>query len=141
MLGFALLVGELLMPAFGVLGVGGIVAFIAGALLLFDREVPGLGVPLPLIFAVSIAAGVAVLLAGGMALRARRAPVVSGSEELLGSLGEVVQIEHGQAWALVHGERWQVCADAPLAIGQRVRVNRVLGLVLQVQPEADAAAD
>ena len=80
LLGFALLAAELLSPSFGVLGVGGIVAFVAGGLLLFDSDVPGMGVPLPLIFGIAVTAGAAVLLGGGMALRARRAPVVSGGE-------------------------------------------------------------
>lgn len=133
-LGFALLAAELLTPAFGVLGVGGVVAFVAGGLLLFDRDVPGMGVPLPLIFGVALSAAAAVLLGGGMALRARRAPVVSGAEDLVGAQGEVLEVAHGQAWARVHGERWQVRSDARLHTGQRVRVLALKGLVLDVQP-------
>jgi membrane-bound serine protease (ClpP class) len=135
LLGFALLAAELLTPAFGVLGVGGVVAFIAGGLLLFDRDVPGLGVPLPLIFGLALTAAAAVLLGGGMALRARRAPVVSGAEQMIGARGEVTQVADGQAWALIHGEHWQVRAKTPLQPGQRVRVVGLTDLVLQVQAE------
>ncbi len=134
LLGFALLAAELLTPTFGVLGVGGVVAFVAGGLLLFDRDMPGMGVPLPLIFGVALSAAAAVLLGGGMALRARRAPVVSGAEDLVGALGEVLEVAHGQAWARVHGERWQVRSDVRLHTGQRVRVLALQGLVLEVQP-------
>jgi len=137
LLGFALLAAELLTPAFGVLGVGGVVAFIAGGLLLFDRDVPGLGVPLPLIFGLALTAAAAVLLGGGMALRARRAPVVSGAEQLVGARGEVTQVADGQAWARIHGEHWQVRATAPLQPGQRVRVVGMTDLILQVQPEGE----
>lgn len=137
LLGFALLAAELLTPAFGVLGVGGIVAFMAGGLLLFDRDVPGLGVPLPLIFGISITAAAGVLLGGSMALRARRAPVVSGAEQMIGARGEVLQVKDGQAWAQIHGERWQVRAEAPLQPGQRVRVVGMTDLALQVQIEND----
>ena len=133
LLGFALLAAELLTPAFGVLGVGGIVAFIAGGLLLFDRDVSGLGVPLPLIFGLAITAAAAVLLGGGMALRARRAPVLSGAEQMIGASGEVTQVADGQAWAQVHGEQWQVRAKVPLQPGQHVRVVGLTDLVLQVQ--------
>ncbi|MCB4365761.1 nodulation protein NfeD [Hydrogenophaga taeniospiralis] len=136
LLGFALLAAELLSPSFGVLGVGGVVAFIAGGLLLFDRDVPGMGVPLPLLFGIAVTAGAAVLLGGGMALRARRAPVVSGGEDMIGALGEVVQVQDGQAWAEVRGERWQVRADTALRPGQRVRVEALHDLLLQVRPEA-----
>jgi len=137
-LGFALLAAELLTPAFGVLGVGGVVAFVAGGLLLFDRDVPGMGIPLPLIFGVAISAAAAVWLGGSMALRARRAPVVSGAEGLVGALGEVLEVDNKQAWARVHGERWQVRSDARLHTGQRVRVQALQGLVLLVQPDVQA---
>lgn len=134
LLGFALLAAELVTPTLGVLGVGGVVAFVAGGLLLFDRDVPGLGIPLPLIFGLALSAAAGVLLGGSMALRARRVPVVSGREELVGALGRVTQVVNGQAWAQIHGERWQVQADAPLSPGQPVRVSGLRGLVLQVQP-------
>ncbi|OGB33685.1 MAG: hypothetical protein A3B67_15245, partial [Burkholderiales bacterium RIFCSPHIGHO2_02_FULL_66_10] len=137
LLGFALLAAELLSPSFGVLGVGGVVAFIAGGLLLFDRDVPGLGVPLPLIFGIAVTAAAAVLLGGGMALRARRAPVVSGGEDMVGALGEVVQVQDDQAWAEVRGERWQVRSESPLLPGQRVRVLGLSDLVLQVRHDTE----
>lgn len=137
LLGFALLAAELLSPSFGVLGVGGVVAFIAGGLLLFDRDVPGLGVPLPLIFGIAVTAAAAVLLGGGMALRARRAPVVSGGEGLVGALGEVLLVQGDEAWAEVRGERWQVRSESPLLPGQRVRVLGLSDLVLQVRPDTE----
>ena len=68
--GAALMIAEVFMPSFGVLGVGGIVAFVAGALLLFDRDIPGFGVPLALIFGLAASSAAVVLLGGGMALRA-----------------------------------------------------------------------
>lgn len=138
LLGFALLAAELLTPAFGVLGVGGVVAFLAGGLLLFDRDIPGMGVPLPLLFGVALSAALAVWLGGQMALRARRAPVVSGREDMLGALGQVSALNAEGAWARVHGEQWRVHADTPLALGQTVQVLGLTGLILQVQPVAAA---
>ncbi|MBW8467747.1 MAG: nodulation protein NfeD [Thiobacillus sp.] len=137
LLGFALLAAELLSPSFGVLGVGGVVAFIAGGLLLFDRDVPGLGVPLPLIFGIAVTAAAAVLMGGGMALRARRAPVVSGGEGLVGALGEVLLVQGDEVWAEVRGERWQVRSESPLLPGQRVRVLGLSDLVLQVRSDTE----
>jgi membrane-bound serine protease (ClpP class) len=139
LLGFALLAAEVLTPSFGVLGVGGMVALVAGGILLFDRDVPGLGVPLPLIFGLAITAGAAVLLGGGMALKARRAPVVSGREEMVGAVGEVQQVQDNEAWAQVHGERWQVVCSEPLQVGERVRVTGIQGLVLQVRRDPTPA--
>jgi membrane-bound serine protease (ClpP class) len=137
LLGMALLAAEIVTPTFGVLGVGGVVAFIAGGLLLFDRDIPGFGVPLPLIFGLAASSVVVVLLGGGMALRARRRPVVSGQEEMIGAPGEVLAVESDTVWALVHGERWKVHSSEALALGQRVRVVALHGLMLEVRAESD----
>jgi membrane-bound serine protease (ClpP class) len=134
-LGMALLVAEVLTPAFGVLGVGGVVAFVAGALLLFDRDVPGFGVPLALIVVLAASSAAVVLMGGGMALRARRRPVVSGREQMVGAPGEVLAVDDGGTWALVHGERWKVESPEPLRAGQQVRVAAVRGLTLDVRPD------
>ena len=135
LLGMALLTAELLTPAFGVLGIGGAIAFIAGGLLLFDRDIPGFGVPLPLIFGLAASSAAVVLLGGGMALRARRRPVVSGREEMIGAVGEVLAPDNDIVWALVHGERWKVHSADALAPGQRVRVVALHGLMLEVRAE------
>lgn len=140
LLGFALLAAELLTPTMGVLGVGGVVAFVAGGLLLFDRDVPGLGIPLPLIVGIALTAAAGVVLGGGMAMRARRAPVVSGREALLGATGTVTQVADGQSWAQVGGETWRVGADESLSPGQRVRVLGMNGLVLQVRADTGPGA-
>lgn len=136
LLGMALLAAELLSPSFGVLGAGGIVAFIAGGLLLFDRDIPGFGVPLSLILGLAASSAAVILLAGGMALRAHRRPVVSGQEEMIGAVGEVQALDNGIVWALVRGERWKVHSPGPLAPGQRVRVLALHGLMLEVRAEA-----
>jgi membrane-bound serine protease (ClpP class) len=136
LLGMALLAAELVSPSFGVLGVGGFVAFVAGGLLLFDRDIPGFGVPLALIFGLAASSAAVVLLGGGMALRARRRPVVSGAEELIGAPGEVLVVDGGGAWALVHGERWRIASAETLRPGQSVRVLGRRGLTLDVRPDS-----
>jgi membrane-bound serine protease (ClpP class) len=134
-LGIALLAAELLSPSFGVLGVGGIVAFVAGGLLLFDRDVPGFGVPLALILTLAASSAAVVLLGGGMALRARRRPVVSGREEMVGATGRVLTVG-ATSWAEVHGERWKIDSTEPLRPGQAVHVLAIDGLTLRVRPDA-----
>jgi membrane-bound serine protease (ClpP class) len=133
-LGMLLMGAELLSPSFGSLGIGGVAAFVAGGILLFDRDVQGMGVPMPLIFGLAASSAAVVFLGGSLALRARRAPVVSGREELLGAPGRVLEVSANEAWALVHGERWAVRSDTPLQTGQTVRVCAVHGLKLQVTP-------
>ena len=135
LLGIALLAAEVVTPALGVLGVGGVVAFIAGGLLLFDRDIPGFGLPLPLILGLAASSAAVVMLGGGMALRARRRPVVSGREEMVGAEGVVLGPADGGAWVQVHGERWRVASPEPLQAGQRVRVVGMQGLTLQVRAD------
>ena len=139
-LGMALLVAEALSPTFGVLGAGGVIALVAGGILLFDTDVPGFGVPLPLVLGLALGSAAVVLLGGGMALKARRQPVVSGRENLVGARGEVVLVDAGETWAEVQGERWKVAGGAALAPGQRVRVVGVSGLVLEVRADAESVS-
>jgi len=132
------MITEAFLPSFGALGIGGIVAFVLGATLLIDTEVPGFGIPLPVIATTALASGALLVLAGGMALRARRSRVVSGREELVGAVGEVID---ANGWALVHGERWRVRSDWPLAVGQKIRVRAVDGLTLSAEPAVPQAVD
>ena len=138
LLGMGLLIAELFAPSFGVLGAGGVAALIAGGVLLFDSEIPGFGVPLALVLGLAAMSAAIVLLGGNMALKARRRPVVSGREILVGESGQVLQVSDGEAWAEVLGERWKVASSRPLAPGQRVRVVGLRGLVLEVQADAES---
>ena len=140
LLGMGLLIAELFAPTFGVLGAGGVAALIAGSLLLFDEEAPGFGVPLALVLGLAATSAAIVLLGGGMALKARRRPIVSGRESLVGASGQVLQVSDGEAWAEVLGERWKVASSGPLAPGQRVRVLGLRGLILEVQVDTQADA-
>ncbi len=145
-LGIAFLIGEAFLPTFGSLGFGGIVAFVIGALMLMDTDVPGYGIPLPMIAAVVVFSVLFVLGVSRLALRARRRPVVTGSEGLIGSVGVVLEggLPAGAAaangmlggWAQVKGERWQVSSAVPVAAGQAVRVTARNGLTLTVVPVA-----
>jgi membrane-bound serine protease (ClpP class) len=137
LLGLALMIAETFLPSFGVLGIGGIVAFVLGATLLIDTDVPGFGIPLPVIIATALMSAALLVLVGGLALRSRRARVVSGREEMIGAYGEVFDAE---GWASVHGERWRVRSATPLAVGQTVRVTAIDGLTLTVEPASDRIA-
>lgn len=138
LLGMGLMVAELLSPSLGLLGAGGVIAFVAGGILLFDEDVPGFGVPVPLLIGLAIVSAAVVLLAGGVAVKARRRPVVSGREGLMGSQGEMLEVGPGEAWAQVGGERWRVTSNEALATGQRIRVVGMHGLTLEVRADAQA---
>lgn len=137
-LGSGLMIAEAFLPSFGVLGLGGIVAFVLGGLFLIDTELPGYGLPLPFVLGIAAVSALVLFGIGTLAARSRRRPVVSGRETLVGSLGTVTIAAEGECWARVQGESWQVRTAAPVAPGDRVRVTGVDGLVLEVVPDSPA---
>lgn len=137
LLGIGFMVGEAFFPAYGSLGIGGVIAFVVGSVILIDTDIPGYGIPFALIGGFAAASAAFLMLMIGVALKARRRPVVSGREELIGSAGEVLEDFEQEGWARVHSETWRVRAAMPLKAGQRVRIAAMDGLVLDVVPEPD----
>ena len=136
-LGLAFMTAEAFMPSFGVLGIGGVIAFVMGSVMLIDTDALGYGIPWAVIVPVALTSALFIFLVAGMALKARRRPVVSGSEELIGSIGEVLEDLVGKnGLARVHGENWRIRCNQPLLRGQNIRVVRRDGLILEVEPEA-----
>jgi len=139
LLGLGFLIAEAFLPSYGSLGAGGIIAFVIGAVMLIDTDIPGFGVPYWLIGSLALISAAFVFLVGGVALRARRRPVVTGHEELIGSVGVVLEDAEADGWARVRSEQWRVRSDVPLRRGQDVRVTGRDGLVLSVTPVNEGA--
>lgn len=139
LLGLVCMAAEAFLPSFGVLGFGGIAAFVFGALILIDTEVPGFGIPLSVILVTAAASAALMLAILGMALRARRQRQVAGDAGLVGSLVRVDALENDprQGWVSLQGERWQVRSGEPLQVGQRVQVLARDGLTLRVSPDRE----
>ena len=136
LLGLAFVVAEAFVPSFGALGIGGALALIIGAVILFDPDTAGnYRLPIPFIATFALASAGIVFATVTLALRARKRPVVSGREEMLGAAGEILDDLETEGWARVHGETWRVVSRTPLARGQLVRVNRIDGLILSVEPQ------
>jgi membrane-bound serine protease (ClpP class) len=136
-LGLGFIVAEAFLPAFGALGVGGIIAFVIGAMMLIDTEVPAFGVPPSLIATLAVTSALFVFGIAAAAMKARQRPVATGREQMIGSLGIVVDSAETGDWARVHSELWRVRSDHPLQKGQAVRVTGKDGLVLTVVPSAE----
>ncbi|HEY2929711.1 NfeD family protein [Piscinibacter sp.] len=132
LLGLALLIAEAFVPSYGTLGLGGIAAFVLGAVFLIDSDAPGFGIPRGLIAVLTATSAVFILGVVGMAAKARRRPVVSGAPNLLGATGELIEFSNGEGWAMIQGEHWKVHSAADLHPAERVRVTGVLGLTLEV---------
>lgn len=134
--GIAFMAAEFFITSHGVLGIGGTIAFVIGSVMLVDTEAPGYAIPWLLIGLLAAASVAFFLLILRMATQARRRPVVTGREELIGAHGEVIEHRDGQWWARVHSELWCVHSSAHLHRHQRIRVTGVEGLMLAVEPLA-----
>ena len=135
LLGLVFFAAEAVVPSHGALGFGGVVAFTLGALMMVDTDVPGLGISRPLVAGLAIVSFAFVLALATLAARARRRPPASGASTMLGAVGEVVEADGKDGWALVQGEHWRVRAVRALRPGERVRVERVDALTLGVSAE------
>ncbi|MDX9835891.1 MAG: nodulation protein NfeD [Desulfobulbus sp.] len=138
LIGAAMMLAEAFVPSFGALGVGGIVAFVFGGLFLMDTDIPGFGVPVPLIFGLALTSAALLLAIGSFAASSSRRPVVSGREGMIGLAGSVIgPTDNGQWWVRVQGERWRARSSTPLQPGDRVRVERLDGLTVDVTLAAE----
>jgi len=134
LLGVTLMISEAFLPSFGALGLGGVVAFVLGSVMLIDTDLPGYGVSWALIVPTAIVTSFFSLIVIGMALRARAQPIVTGAEELVGAEGETLDDIETEGWARVHGEQWQIRSHTPIARGKKVRVTAQHDLILEVEP-------
>ena len=135
-LGMAFLVAEVYLPTSGALGIGGILAFAVGAVILVEPGAAGYGIPIALIATLACISTLFVFVIVRMAVQARRRPVVSGQSTLVDSLGEVLADFAVDGWATVRGEIWHVRCDRPLERGERVRVTGIDGAILVVEPQS-----
>ncbi|HWR76863.1 MAG TPA: nodulation protein NfeD [Thiobacillus sp.] len=136
-LGIVLMISEAFIPSFGALGLGGIIAFIIGSVMLIDTDLPGYGIPWALIVPVAVASALFSFFVAGMAIKARARPVVTGAEEMIGAPGEILEDMEHEGWARIHSEQWRVRSNVPLRRGSRVRVRARHDLILDVEPEKE----
>ncbi|MBI1206700.1 MAG: nodulation protein NfeD [Azospirillum sp.] len=134
-LGLGFMIAEAFVPSFGVLGLGGIGAFVLGATMLFDAGLPGFGVSWPVIAVTAATTAGLVLITFWLAARAHRRPVSTGTEALLGSVATVVSWAGGEGLVAVGGETWRAVGGRPCRPGQPVRIKQVQGLTLAVEPD------
>ena len=134
LLGIGLMVAEAHIGSFGVIGVGGIIAFVIGAIMMFPSGAPGFTLSLSVVAAATAMTAALFLLVLTMLLRSRRRPVVTGKEGLLGAEGETVAWDGEEGRVRVNGEIWRARAPRPLQPGARIKVINREGLVLVVEP-------
>lgn len=137
LLGIALMAGEAFTPGIGVLGIGGLGAFLAGAFFLFEPEGTDfdLRVSLPVILGAAVTSAGLTFLVVGAAIKARARPAVVGADDLLGARAVVLDWQQGRGHVRVYGEIWAARADRNFEDGDAVRVRQREGLTLIVESE------
>jgi membrane-bound serine protease (ClpP class) len=133
-LGVGMIIAEFHVPAFGSLGLGGLIAFVVGSIILFDTETPGMAIGVPLIAGVATVGGLVVFAIAFLGARSQRRPVVTGERVMVGQTAEVVENFNDTGQVRYRGELWNAHTASALHIGQQVRIVKVEGLRLWVEP-------
>lgn len=133
-IGVAFMAAEMYLPSFGIIGIGGIIAFVIGSIMLYDSNDPHFQITRTLILLMTTITAAFIFLVLWVAIRAFKRKVVIGKEAMLGASGIVVSVEPDQILVRVMGEVWTVESDTKLSRGQHVIVVSVEDLTLKVQP-------
>ena len=132
LLGIALMTAEAFAPSFGILGLGGIAAFIVGSIMLMDTNLPGYQIAMPMILAFAVFSAGLLAVALGLIVKARRRSVVTGLDHLLGSHAAVESVSADVVWVRLDGELWEADCEQDLAAHDTVIVDAIDGLTLKV---------
>ncbi len=139
-LALALFILEAKFSSHGILGIGGVVAMLLGALMLIRSPLTGAGVSLGVALGATLPFAVITVLLMRLVLRSRGWKQAAGAEQLIGAIGEITEPVgprkadgSGPGMILVHGELWRAAADEPISKGMRVQVVRIEGLTLYVE--------
>jgi membrane-bound serine protease (ClpP class) len=133
-LGISLMTAEAFQPSFGVLGLGGIVAFASGSIILIDTDVPGYGIDLGVIAGFTVTTSAFFIMALGLVFKARRHPIVSGQEQMIGAHCVALEDFEQRGRVLVHSEVWHALASKPMKKGDGASVQSRDGLILTIIP-------
>lgn len=140
-IGVGFMIGEAVMPSFGMLGIGGVIAFAMGSMMLINTQHPSYQVAKTMIILFSILSAAVFIGIGRLAMRSRQRPLVSGVSPLLGQQAVLQAGTGNHFYVHLQSERWRVHCDQPLRAGQTVKVVAVNGVSLKVRPVAVAVDD
>lgn len=136
-LGIAFMVGEAFVPSFGALGIGGVIAFVFGSIILMDTDSEFYAISRPLIFAVALVSAAVFIGIAMLAVRSYKRPVVSGQEALVGDTAVAMESFSGEGLVRAQGEVWQARSETGVTEGQHLRIKSIEGLVLHVEAMAE----
>ena len=124
---------------YGILGIGGVVAFVLGATILVEPGIPGFEIAWQVVAVVAVISVAFTALIAHLAVSSHRRKVETGDHWMIGARAMVQDWDGPQGHVFVHGERWKAVSAAPLEKGQQVRITGIDGLTVTVEPhEAEA---
>ena len=126
--GISFMIIEVFVIGFGILGIGGVIALTAGSILLFNADT------IPLVIAFSIVSLVFFVMLIRLFLKSRSTKVVTGAEEMIGSVGRVIDVTDEGYHIFCHAEIWNGMSKEKLSVGESVQVVGLSDLVLEVKP-------
>jgi membrane-bound serine protease (ClpP class) len=129
-LGIMLMIMEAFVPSTGILGIGGVIAFVVGSVILMDTESEAFQIALPLIIAVAAFSVLLLVIIVGMLIRSRHAALVSGDSAMLDEKAEAMEDFADRGLVRVHGELWQAVTERPVKKGQLLSIKAIKGLEL-----------
>jgi membrane-bound serine protease (ClpP class) len=133
-IGLALMTAEAFAPSFGALGLGGVAAFVFGAIIMFDSEIPGFGISVAFVVALGILAALAIVGMVSYVVKLRKRGAVSGRGSIVGGTGIAMEDFAGNGRVWLEGEAWAAYSEVPLTKDQDVVVTGMEGLTLYVRP-------
>lgn len=141
LLALGLMIAEAYVTSFGILGVGGIAAFIIGSLFLFDpAQTGGYRLPLSLILPTALILGSVMLAVAFLVMRTFKVRRRGGFDDMVGEKAHVVSVSGNKQSGQIEiaGETWNFESHHPLEVGHRVRVTGHRGLTLLVTSAQEA---
>jgi len=132
LLGLAFMVAEALTPSLGILGIGGLVAFIIGSMFLIDTDVPEYQLSTGVIVGTALASGLLLVVVLGYAWRSQTRRVTAGPNPYVGEPAEVLEWSNGEGYVRAQGDRWHARGDLDVKPGDEVEIRRIDGLTLIV---------
>ena len=139
--GLALMTAEAFAPSFGALGLGGIAAFVFGAIMMFDSDIPGFGISIAFVIGLALVAALAIIWLVGFALKLRKRGAVTGKGSIVGGVGTAMHDFTGEGKIWLEGEAWAAHSKVPVEKDQHVVVVAMDGLLLEVEPASVPSAD
>jgi membrane-bound serine protease (ClpP class) len=133
--GLALMTAEAFAPSFGALGLGGVAAFVFGAIMMFDSGIPGFGISLTFVISVAVLAALLVIWMVSFILKLRRRGAVSGTDSIIGGVGIAMSDFSGEGKVWLEGESWAARSRTPVTKDQEVIVKKMVGLTLEIEPK------